>query len=69
MSSKGDSDRELTKEDLKNLEYLDCVMKEALRIVPSVPIIARYISETIQIGRNFIFLFLFLIIKLFNYDI
>ncbi|XP_073434913.1 cytochrome P450 4V2-like [Dendrobates tinctorius] len=41
----GESDRPVTMEDLKNLPYLEAVIKEALRLFPSVPFYARTICE------------------------
>ncbi|XP_074607201.1 cytochrome P450 4V2-like isoform X1 [Acropora palmata] len=35
----------LTVEDLKELRYLDCVIKEAQRLFPSVPVLGRTVSE------------------------
>ncbi|XP_026803476.3 cytochrome P450 4V2 [Pangasianodon hypophthalmus] len=46
----GDSDRPINTEDLKKLRYLECVIKEALRIFPSVPFFARSICEDTQIN-------------------
>lgn len=46
----GKSDRPATLEDLKKLKYLECVIKESLRIFPSVPIIARYLNQNCEIG-------------------
>ena len=43
-------DRDMTMNDLKNMKYLDCVIKEALRIYPSVPFFARQLQEECQIG-------------------
>lgn len=40
-----DSDKNITAEDFKNLKYLNCVMKETLRLYPSVPIITRAVDE------------------------
>ncbi|TKR87436.1 hypothetical protein L596_011834 [Steinernema carpocapsae] len=41
----GDSERLATPEDLKKLSYLEQCIKEALRLVPSVPIFARVLTE------------------------
>jgi cytochrome P450 len=46
----GDSDRPLTNQDLISLEYLECSIKETLRLYPSVPILGRKVAETCIIG-------------------
>jgi cytochrome P450 len=45
------SDRSVTMKDLNEMKYLERVIKESLRIYPSVPTIGREITEDIQLGR------------------
>ena len=47
-----DSNRSATTEDLTKLKYLECVLKESLRLMPSVPAIGRMLDEDAEIGRN-----------------
>ncbi|XP_055061631.2 cytochrome P450 4V8 isoform X2 [Misgurnus anguillicaudatus] len=46
----GESERPVNTEDLKKLRYLECVIKEALRLFPSVPFFARAICQDTQIN-------------------
>ena len=47
----GSSDRDCTQEDMPNLKYLECCIKETLRMYPSVPLFERTITEDVQIGK------------------
>ncbi|CAL1271375.1 unnamed protein product [Larinioides sclopetarius] len=40
-----DHERHATVEDLNNMKYLECVIKETFRIYPPGPILTRYINE------------------------
>ncbi|XP_029918138.1 cytochrome P450 4V8 [Myripristis murdjan] len=46
----GTSERPINTEDLKKLKYLECVIKESLRLFPSVPFFARRICEDCHIS-------------------
>ncbi|ESO93310.1 hypothetical protein LOTGIDRAFT_206515 [Lottia gigantea] len=50
----GSSERYPTMEDLKDMKYLDCCIKEALRLYPSVPIFGRTFSEDAVIDGHLI---------------
>ncbi len=41
----GDSDREPTWEDLAKMHYLECCIKEQLRLLPSAPALAKIIKN------------------------
>lgn len=47
----GDKTTVASMNDLMEMKYLECCIKEALRLYPSVPLIARQINEDVQLGE------------------
>lgn len=44
-------DEEVTEEHLKELVYLEMVIKEVMRFWPTIPFIARYLTEDLDLGN------------------
>jgi hypothetical protein len=62
----GDRERAPTMKELNDMKYMECCIKEGLRLYPSVPMIARQLFEDVNLGlfigkclkkRNFYFIF------------
>lgn len=47
-----DDDDEVDNEKIKNLKYLDLVVKETLRLFPVAPVIGRRVSSDLKLDGN-----------------
>lgn len=47
----GDSDRDLTPEDTANFVYLEQVIKETLRMYPTISVFTRQLVEDIKVSE------------------
>lgn len=43
---------DVTFEQIKDLQFLDLVVKETMRIFPPVPFVTRRVTEDIKIGKK-----------------
>ncbi len=48
----GSSDRACQRDDICEMKYLDCCIKEALRLYPPVPFLMRYTKEVFRTGAT-----------------
>lgn len=48
----GDRERPPNMKELNDMKYLECVIKESLRLFPSVPFIGRQLYEDVQLGTS-----------------
>ncbi|RXG59119.1 cytochrome P450 4V2 [Armadillidium vulgare] len=47
----GKSDRAAASSDIREMKYLECCIKESLRLFPSVPVYGRELKENIVVGE------------------
>ncbi|XP_052737233.1 cytochrome P450 4C1-like [Bicyclus anynana] len=48
----GSSDRSATMADLAQMKYLECCIKESMRLYPPIPIINRKVQQTLTLGKS-----------------
>ncbi|GMS94018.1 hypothetical protein PENTCL1PPCAC_16193, partial [Pristionchus entomophagus] len=51
-----DCDRDLTREDMGKLQYLERCIKESMRLYPPVPFVSRQLQEDFMCGKRFPFI-------------
>lgn len=47
-----DKDAPVTMQQLQDLKYLDCVIKESLRMYPPVPLIGRITEQDVKLSKS-----------------
>lgn len=47
----GNSDRDVEKDDLRKLIYLEAVLKEAMRLYTIVPITSRHLHQDVKLSE------------------
>lgn len=59
-----DLEKQVTFDDLGSFKYLDACLKETLRLYPSVPLIARQVTEETNISMYFFLYYYILLFKI-----
>ena len=49
----GQSDRDCTAEDVAEMKYLDCCVKESMRLYSPIPSVMRSLTDDVQVGKIF----------------
>lgn len=49
----GEGNTPVTYRQLQNLRYMDCVIKESMRLYPPVPIMGRYFEEDTDLSKTY----------------
>lgn len=53
-----DKESQVSHRELQELKYMECVLKESMRMYPPVPIIGRYFSEDWELSMKKIIIYL-----------